>query len=117
MIIEINELHFRWQSQTHNTLEIPSLSIAQGESVFIAGPSGCGKSTLLNLLAGVITHQKGELKVLDTDINSLSATKRDKFRADHIGFIFQMFNLLPYLSLIDNICLPCQFSDRRKKRC
>ncbi|MCV5979186.1 ATP-binding cassette domain-containing protein, partial [Escherichia coli] len=80
---------------------------------FIKGPSGCGKSTLLALLTGINTLSSGSLSVLNTNLATLSSSRRDRFRADHIGYIFQQFNLLPYLNVIDNVLLPCQFSKVR----
>ncbi|HEV8645852.1 MAG TPA: ABC transporter ATP-binding protein [Burkholderiales bacterium] len=97
-------------------IDIGSLGVARGERVFLRGPSGSGKSTLLSLLAGVITPLEGTVRVLDGDIGALGGAARDHFRADHIGFIFQMFNLIPYLSVVENVCLPCGFSQRRKER-
>ncbi len=88
----------------------------QGERLFIKGASGSGKSTLLNLLGGVMRPQRGEINVLGKTINTLSGSQRDIFRADHIGFIFQMFNLIPYLSVMENVILPLHFSKRRYHR-
>jgi len=112
-VVELNNAQFVWPGSTHATIHIPQLHIAQGEHVFIKGPSGCGKSTLLALLTGINTLTSGSLSVLNTDLVSLSASQRDKFRADHIGYIFQQFNLLPYLNVLENVLLPCQFSQRR----
>ncbi len=97
-------------------LDIPVFDVAAGERVFIRGASGSGKTTLLNLLAGVSVAERGTVSVLDTDLAGLSASRRDRFRADHAGFIFQMFNLVPYLSLVENVVLPCHFSARRRAR-
>ena len=97
-------------------VDIESLRLARGERVFLRGPSGSGKSTLLNLLAGVVTPQHGTVRILGRDLSALSGAARDRFRADHIGYIFQMFNLIPYLSVIENVCLPCGFSERRRAR-
>ena len=112
-IIELKNIQFSWQKNSP-VLDIPSLEILPGEKVFIRGPSGSGKTTLLGLLGGVLTPDSGQVKVLDQDISELSPTQRDRFRAHHIGFIFQMFNLIPYLSLIDNITLPLSFSSQRQ---
>jgi putative ABC transport system ATP-binding protein len=68
------------------------------------------------LLAGVVTPQHGTVRVLGRDLAALRAAARDRFRADHIGYIFQLFNLIPYLSVIENVCLPCGFSARRRAR-
>ena len=115
-VITINDLRFRWSQKTPIVLDIKALQIHQGERVFIAGPSGSGKSTLLSLLAGVVTPQQGQVAVLGQRIDQLNSVKRDHFRSDHIGFIFQMFNLIPYLSVVENVTLPCQFSTRRRTK-
>lgn len=115
-VIEIADLSFSWKKQAKPVLDIPLLQINRGERVFLRGPSGSGKSTLLNLLAGVTQPQSGMLKVLGQDLNTLGGAQRDHFRAHHIGFIFQMFNLIPYLSVVENVTLPCRFSDRRRHK-
>ena len=115
-VIQINDLRFRWKGQTQDTLSIEQMCIKKGEHVLLRGESGSGKTTLLNLLAGILTPNSGKLMLLGTDLHCLKATKRDRFRADHMGIIFQQFNLLPYLSVIDNVALPCQFSMRRNKK-
>ena len=97
-------------------MNIARFSVNAGERVFIYGPSGCGKSTLLGLLSGVLTPQQGKLRLFDTDLTALSGSERDRFRVDHIGLIFQQFNLIPYLSVFDNVLLPCHFSSRRSAR-
>lgn len=115
-VIELSNLTFRWPKQTQNLLEIPSLEVKKGEKVFLKGPSGSGKSSLLSLLAGISQPTSGEIKLLQQPFSQQKPTQRDQFRANHIGYIFQMFNLLPYLSVIDNVLLPCRFSHRRKRR-
>ena len=110
-LVSARALRYDWGSTP--CLDIPHLDLAPGEQVFLHGPSGSGKSTLLNLLAGVLVPQRGELRVLDTPFSSLHGAARDRFRADHIGLIFQQFNLIPYLSVLDNVMLPCRFSARR----
>lgn len=112
-VIELNKLHFRWAGQVADTLAIPRLHLQQGEHVFLRGESGSGKTTLLNLLAGILQPSSGELNMLGQAFHTLSAAARDRFRADHMGVIFQQFNLLPYLSVTDNVLLPCRFSARR----
>lgn len=96
------------------TLSVPALTVAQGEHTFLKGPSGSGKSTLLALLGGVLSPKAGVISLLDQPLTNLSVTQRDRFRANHVGFIFQLFNLLPYLSVLDNVTLPCRFSDQRR---
>jgi putative ABC transport system ATP-binding protein len=115
-VIHINELRFGWKGQTNNTLSIKKMNITQGEHVLLRGESGSGKTTLLNLLAGILTPSSGELTVLGQNLQTLKPAKRDRFRADHMGIIFQQFNLLPYLSVVDNVTLPCQFSSSRAKK-
>jgi putative ABC transport system ATP-binding protein len=114
-VIELGQVRFSWAAG-RPVLDIEALAVARGERVFVRGPSGSGKSTLLSLLAGVVVAQAGTVRVLGKDLRALSGAERDRFRADHIGFIFQMFNLIPYLSVVENVCLPCGFSARRAER-
>ena len=114
--IELSDVSFRWPEQKHNLLAINSLHIQSGESVFIHGASGSGKSTLLNMLAGVISPTSGEIKILNQTVNTQSQAQRDQIRADHYGIIFQQFNLIPYLSVIENITLPLSFSSYKQRR-
>lgn len=94
-------------------LDIERWSVAPGECVFIHGPSGCGKSTLLNLLSGVLHNASGEVSVLGQRLDLMSGHQRDRFRADHIGYVFQQFNLIPYLDAIENVRLAAHFSSSR----
>jgi len=112
----LTDLVFRWPRQAAPCLEIPGFTLAAGERVFLHGPSGAGKSTLLNLIAGVAVPQQGRIELLGRDIVPLKSRARDAFRADHIGFIFQQFNLLLWLSAFENVLLPCTFSARRRQR-
>ncbi|MCW9078684.1 MAG: ABC transporter ATP-binding protein [Gammaproteobacteria bacterium] len=114
--IQINDLIFRWKRDGATVLSLDAIRIARGEQVFISGPSGSGKSTLLSLLAGVTTAQQGSLQVLGNRLERLGGVERDHFRANHIGYIFQMFNLIPYLSMVDNVTLPCRFSRQRRDK-
>lgn len=113
--VAIEALRFGWPGQP-DLLDLPSLRIGRGERVFLEGPSGSGKSTLLNLLAGILLPRAGRLQVLGQDLSALRAGGRDRFRADHVGFVFQLFNLLPWLSARDNILLACRFSPQRRAR-
>ena len=113
-IIKLTDVRFRWPKQESDQINIPHLSLERGEHLFIKGASGSGKTTLLNLLAGIILPQNGSIEILSKPLSQLSPRQRDQFRADHLGIIFQQFNLLPYLSILDNVQLPCAFSKRRK---
>ncbi|MBD1582102.1 ABC transporter ATP-binding protein [Pseudoalteromonas sp. S16_S37] len=115
-MIEINDLLYSWQKRATPTLAIKHLQINQGERVFLHGPSGSGKSTLLGLLAGINPVQQGDIVILGQSLAKLSHAKKDRFRADHIGTIFQNFNLLPYLSPLENVILGCEFSPARSKK-
>lgn len=114
--IQIHNLRFRWNKQSPVVLALDQLDIGKGEQVFIEGPSGSGKSTLLSLLAGISEPHQGELHILGEPLHRLGGAARDHFRAHHIGYIFQMFNLIPYLSMVENVLLPCRFSGVRRRR-
>jgi putative ABC transport system ATP-binding protein len=115
-VVNLNGVRFSWHGAPPWVIDIGALRVSRGERVFLRGPSGSGKSTLLSLLAGVVIPREGTVQVLGRNLGSLSGAARDRFRADHIGFIFQMFNLIPYLSVVENVALPCGFSRRRKAR-
>lgn len=109
--VHLHNLRFSYPGKPH-LLDIANWQIAAGEQVFLRGPSGSGKSTLLNLLAGILTPGSGVLEVLGCNLSVLSSRQRDKFRAQHIGVVFQQFNLVPYLSVLDNIRLAAHFAPR-----
>jgi len=111
--IQIENCRFAYKGQNQNTIDIKNLKIYKGEKVFLYGPSGHGKSTLLNLIAGVLTSNEGNIIVLGSDLKKLSQGKRDKIRGEKIGYIFQIFNLIPYLSVLDNIILPSLINKKR----
>ncbi len=113
-IIHLQDVRFRYPKQGNDLLYIPKLVVKQGKHLFIKGPSGSGKTTLLSLLTGINQPNSGSVKVLGQPLERLSDSQRDQFRADHLGVIFQQFNLLPYLSLLENVQLPCGFSARKK---
>ena len=115
-IIAMSGVHFTWPGPRGFSLAIKDFAMAAGERLLLVGPSGNGKSTFLSLLTGIIAPSSGTLEVLGTDIANLSNSARDRFRAEHIGIIFQMFNLLPYGSVTDNVVLPLSFAASRKAR-
>jgi len=114
VVLAAEALRFTWPGVKTPCIDIEALRITAGESVFLHGPSGCGKSTLLSLLAGVLVADEGRVTLLGHDWSKLSGTQRDRCRVAHVGYIFQQFNLLPYLSVLDNVLLPCRFSARRE---
>ena len=113
---QVTSLCYTWPGNAEPTLAIDELRVARGESLLLRGPSGAGKSTLLSAIAGVIDVPRGSVEVAGTDIGALRGGARDRFRADHIGLIFQVFNLVPWLSAVENVLLSCEFSQRRRKR-
>ena len=108
-------LAFRWHPRGP-ALSFPDITLNAGDHLFLRGASGSGKSTLLGLLAGLNNADSGEIRLLGQSIGDLSASARDRFRADHIGVIFQQFNLVPYLTALANVTLPCQLSRVRRER-
>lgn len=114
-VLQVQNLRFGYEpGQT--LIDIGSFTIRKGESVFLRGPSGSGKSTLLGLIGGVLTPDAGSISISRQDITDITPGQRDQIRADYLGIIFQQFNLLPYLSVIQNCTLPCRFSAIRKQR-
>jgi putative ABC transport system ATP-binding protein len=116
LALQISQLGFRWPGQAHHALQLASLALPTGHRLLVRGDSGCGKSTLLSLAAGVLLPSAGEVSLLGQAWHGLSAREREQRRADHVGYVFQQFNLLPYLSVIDNVMLPCRLSARRAHR-
>jgi putative ABC transport system ATP-binding protein len=113
--VELSGVHFAYRRGT-DVLAIESLTIARGERVFLHGPSGSGKTTLLGLVAGVLHADRGAVRLLGRDLTTMSSSARDAFRARHLGYVFQMFNLIPYLSVRDNILLPVRLDAERRGR-
>ncbi len=108
----LSNVEFAWPGQAVS-LSVKTLSIEAGEKLFLQGASGSGKSTLLNIICGILKPQSGEVFLFDDAVHPATPVQSDRIRADLIGVIFQMFNLVPYLSMIDNVLLPCRFSKRR----
>jgi putative ABC transport system ATP-binding protein len=97
-------------------LDVAALRLEAGTRTFLHGPSGSGKTTLLGILAGVLRADRGLVRVLGEDLTTMSGARRDAFRARHIGYVFQMFNLIPYLSVLENIVLPVRMHEARRGR-
>lgn len=109
MLLSIKDLRFHYPGDSKVVLDIPQWSVNTGEQVFLHGPSGAGKSTFLKLLAGLLVPTGGSITMLGQPLQSLRSGQRDKWRARHIGFVFQQFNLIPYLSGRENIHLAAHF--------
>jgi putative ABC transport system ATP-binding protein len=119
-IVEIRHLakSYRRGGQIIPVLNDLSFDIAEGEFIALMGPSGSGKSTLLNLIAGIDKPDRGELRVAGLDISTLSEADLADWRASHIGFVFQFYNLMPVLTAFENIELPLLLTrlSRRQRR-
>ena len=115
MAIEVNNLRFAYPDKKDKpVLDVSSWKMSSRESLFLQGASGSGKSTLLNLLSGILKSQEGEIHVLGERLDKMSGRQRDSFRAQHIGYVFQQFNLIPYLSATENIQLAAHFKKPNK---
>ena len=114
--IKLDSLRFYWSKKTCFKIHVPKFSVGQGEKVLLLGASGSGKTTLLSLICGFLNPVSGNIYLNNQRINDLTADKRDQYRSDNIGIIFQQFNLLPYASVIDNIILPLYFSKTRANK-
>ena len=114
--IALSDVRFAWSGARRFSLTVDAFEVGRGERLLLLGPSGSGKSTLLSLICGIVTPQAGRVEVLGRNLPELSGPRRDRFRAEHIGVIFQMFNLLPYGSVLDNVLLPLSFAPHRRQR-
>jgi len=115
-IIDCKQLTFSWPGETRSILDIADMSVSRGQRVFLRGPSGSGKTTLLSLLSAIMKPEAEKLSVGGIDLLTLDGARADRFRAEHLGLIFQQFNLLPFMSVRENVTLPCRFSPERKAR-
>ncbi len=104
-IIQIADLEFRY-GEGDFALRIPELLVERGEKVAVIGPSGSGKTTLLNLIAGIATPQRGRVVTEGVELTALDDSRRREFRIRNIGLVFQEFELLEHLSVLDNVLLP-----------
>jgi len=110
-VVDVRDLVFAWPGQPP-MISIPRFQLAAGERVFLQGPSGSGKSTLIGLVAGIHRPTGGQLHVLGHDLGNLGQAERDRFRGEHLGIVFQQFNLVPYLDALANVLLPLTFSSQ-----
>jgi putative ABC transport system ATP-binding protein len=113
--LTMRDMVFAW-GKASPCLDVSAFELSAREQLFLCGPSGSGKSTFLNLAAGVLVPDAGSLCLLGEELGALSAIRRDRFRVDHVGFVFQNFNLIPWMSVLENTLLPCRFSRRRRQR-
>ena len=115
-ILRFSDVAFSWREDDAFCLEIEEFAVRQRESLLVMGPSGSGKSTFLSLACGVVSPERGSITVAGTVITGLRGAALDRFRVENFGIIFQMFNLLPYGSLLDNVLLPLRFARGRRGR-
>jgi ABC-type lipoprotein export system ATPase subunit len=106
---------YRTAARTVKALDGVSLEIGKGEFVVVCGPSGCGKTTLLMLIAGMLRPSRGAVRFEGQDVYGLSGRRRARFRARHIGFVFQMFHLVPYLNVLENVLVAGGAIGRRER--
>lgn len=117
MSLRLKNLCFSYPGEAADTvLDIPHWQVNTGEKVFVQGESGSGKSTLLNILCGTLAVKQGEVEIFGQRIDQMKAGQRDRFRANNIGYVFQQFNLISYLDLIDNVRLARHFCTEIKDR-
>lgn len=114
-ILSLAGVRFRWPDGPP-LLNIEQFDVAPGERIFLRGPSGSGKSTLLGLIAGIHQPEAGRILVGGQELTEMRASARDRLRGSQLGYVFQQFNLVPYLSVVENVLLPLTFSAERKQR-
>ncbi len=115
-LLSLESIRYAWPGDTQPVIDLAAFELAAGEKLFLFGPSGSGKSTLLGLIGGLIRPDAGRIHCDGVDLTELPGARRDRFRADRLGVIFQQFNLLPWLSVRANVALPCRFSRARARR-
>ena len=109
--LEIHRLRFRYELSGRDVLTLDHLALAPAEQMLLTGASGRGKSTLLNLIAGLMEPAEGTIRVDGQDVHALGGAKRDIFRGNKIGMVFQTFNLLHGFSAVENVMAALMFSD------
>jgi len=114
-ILSLSGVQFRWPDGPR-LLDIDHFELAAGERVFLHGPSGSGKSTLLGLIAGIHQPAAGLVRIRGQNTAEMRASLRDRIRGADVGYVFQQFNLVPYLSVLDNVLLPLTFAAERRAR-
>ena len=115
-VLSLQDVRFAWSKSAPVLLHVADFSVAPGEKVFLHGASGSGKTTLLNLSSGVLLPQQGKLQLLGHELTTMSCAARDRVRGAEVGYIFQMFNLLPAFTALENVCAPCYFSATKRQR-
>jgi putative ABC transport system ATP-binding protein len=115
-VIRMSDVRFAWPGRNAFSLTVDAFALPAARRILLIGPSGSGKSTFLSLLCGIVAPQSGQIEILGTEITELPPSARDGFRAEHFGIIFQIFNLLPYGTVIDNVLLPLSFAPNRRRR-
>ena len=113
--IAVENLKYRYASVPNDVLNIAELKVPEMKSFFLAGPSGSGKTTLLGVLSGILSGYQGKVEIMGYDLAKFNASQRDRFRGEMIGYIFQMFNLIFYLNVEENIALPCMLNKGRQQ--
>jgi putative ABC transport system ATP-binding protein len=117
MLIELNDVAFAYPiSPERPVLEIPNWCVEAGQHLFLYGPSGCGKSTLLKVIGGLLSVQSGQVHVLEQPLHRMRKRQRDALRVERMGFVFQQFNLIPYLDALRNVSMAAYFSKQRRHR-
>lgn len=114
--VHMHGIDYHWPGNLDFNFRLEKLAIQKGKRVLLLGASGSGKSTLLSLMTGIISPVRGHVSIMGQEINNLSNSARDRFRAEHFGIVFQMFNLLPYGNVVDNVVLPLSFAPKRRER-
>lgn len=111
--IEVKNLVYQYGADLEPMIDIPAWQLSRGSRLFLRGESGAGKSTLIHLLAGLLVPTSGQIKINGFDLSSASVQNRDQFRANNVGLVYQQFNLIPYLSMLDNVLLASHFAKNK----